>query len=77
MRGINQAVILATGHGAEDEDGVDWIAIARTRQPIVLYMGLRNLESIANQLMCGGLAADTAAAVERLPALERPRQRPL
>jgi uroporphyrin-III C-methyltransferase len=63
MRGINQAVILATGHGAEDEDGVDWIAIARTRQPIVLYMGLRNLESIANQLMCGGLAADTAAAV--------------
>jgi len=63
MRGINQAVILATGHGAEDEDGVDWIAIARTRQPIVLYMGLRNLETIANQLMRGGLAADTAAAV--------------
>jgi uroporphyrin-III C-methyltransferase len=63
MRGINQAVILATGHGAEDEDGVDWTALARTRQPIVLYMGLRNLESIANQLMCGGLAADTAAAV--------------
>jgi siroheme synthase len=49
--------------GAEDEDGVDWTAIARTRQPIVLYMGLRNLESIANQLMHGGLAADTAAAV--------------
>jgi uroporphyrin-III C-methyltransferase len=63
MRGINQAVILATGHGAEDEDGIDWIAIARTRQPIVLYMGLRNLESIASQLMRGGLAADTAAAV--------------
>ena len=63
MRGINQAVILATGHGVEDEDSVDWIAIARTRQPIVLYMGLRNLESIANQLMHGGLAADTAAAV--------------
>ena len=63
MRGINHAVILATGHGAEDEDGIDWIAIARTRQPIVLYMGLRNLASIAQQLMHGGLAADTAAAV--------------
>jgi uroporphyrin-III C-methyltransferase len=63
MRGINQAVILATGHGAEDEDCLDWTALARTRQPIVLYMGLRNLESIANQLMRGGLAADTAAAV--------------
>jgi uroporphyrin-III C-methyltransferase len=63
MRGVNQAVILATGHGAEDEGGIDWIAIARTRQPIVLYMGLRNLESIAQQLIRGGLAADTAAAV--------------
>jgi uroporphyrin-III C-methyltransferase len=63
MRGINQAVILATGHGVEDEDGIDWTAIARTRQPIVLYMGLRNLASIAQQLMRGGLAADTAAAV--------------
>lgn len=63
MRGVNQAVILATGHGAEEEDGVDWSALARTRQPIVLYMGLRNLESIAGRLMRGGLAADTAAAV--------------
>jgi uroporphyrin-III C-methyltransferase len=63
MRGINQAVILATGHGTEGEDGVDWAALARTRQPIVLYMGLRNLESIARQLMRGGLAADTPAAV--------------
>jgi uroporphyrin-III C-methyltransferase len=62
MRGINHAVILATGHGAEAEDGVDWAALARTRQPIVLYMGLRNLESIAHQLMRGGLAADTPAA---------------
>jgi uroporphyrin-III C-methyltransferase len=63
MRGINQAVILVTGHGALDEDGVDWASLARTRQPIVLYMGLRNLESIADQLMRGGLAGETAAAV--------------
>jgi uroporphyrin-III C-methyltransferase len=63
MRGVNQAVILATGHGADDAGGIDWAAIARTRQPIVLYMGLRNLESIASQLLHGGLAADTAAAV--------------
>jgi uroporphyrin-III C-methyltransferase len=62
MRGVNQAVILATGHGAEGEDGVDWAALARTRQPIVLYMGLRNLEFITHQLMRGGLAADTPAA---------------
>jgi uroporphyrin-III C-methyltransferase len=63
MRGVNQAIIFATGHGSDDEGGMDWSALARTRQPIVLYMGLRNLEVIAAELMGGGLAADTPAAV--------------
>jgi len=63
MRGMNQAIILATGHAPDDEDGMDWSALARTRQPIVLYMGLRNLDAIALRLMHGGLAADTPAAV--------------
>ena len=63
MRGVNQAVILATGHGSDDESSVDWAALARTRQPLVIYMGLRNLERIAAELMGGGLAADTPAAV--------------
>jgi len=63
MRGVNQAIILATGHGADDEGRIDWSALARTRQPIVLYMGLRNLETIAAELMRGGLPASTPAAV--------------
>jgi uroporphyrin-III C-methyltransferase len=63
MRGMNQAIILATGHAPDDENGMDWSALARTRQPIVLYMGLRNLSGIAVQLMRGGLAGDTPAAV--------------
>ena len=63
MRGVNQAIILATGHGAEDEDGMDWSALARTRQPIVLYMGLRKIETISIPLMRGGLPADTPCAV--------------
>jgi uroporphyrin-III C-methyltransferase len=62
MRGVNQAIILATGHGAEDECGMDWAALARTRQPIVLYMGMRNLEAIVAELMRGGLAPSTPAA---------------
>jgi uroporphyrin-III C-methyltransferase len=62
MRGVNQAIILATGHGAEDECAMDWAALARTRQPIVLYMGLRNLEAIVAELMRGGLAPSTPAA---------------
>lgn len=63
LRGVNQAVILATGHGADDEDGMDWSALAATRQPIVLYMGLRKIEAISNALMHGGLPAATPCAV--------------
>lgn len=63
MRGVNQAIILATGHGPDEEGTMDWPALARTRQPIVLYMGLRNLESIAPALMRGGLPGSTPAAV--------------
>jgi uroporphyrin-III C-methyltransferase len=63
MRGVNQAIILATGHGSDGEGNMDWTALARTNQTIVLYMGLGNLEAIAASLMRGGLAASTPAAV--------------
>jgi len=63
MRGVNQAIILATGHGSDGEGNMDWTALAHTNQPIVLYMGLGNLEAIAASLMRGGLAASTPAAV--------------
>jgi uroporphyrin-III C-methyltransferase len=63
MRGVNQAIILATGHDPDEEGSLDWSALARTGQPIVLYMGLRNLENIAAALMHGGLPASTPAAV--------------
>jgi uroporphyrin-III C-methyltransferase len=63
MRGVNQAIILATGHDPNEDGNIDWCALARTRQPIVLYMGLRNLDNIAAALMRGGLAPDTPAAV--------------
>jgi uroporphyrin-III C-methyltransferase len=61
VRGINRAVILAAGYGADD-DGVDWAALARTGQPIVLYMAMRNLATIADELMRGGLPPARAAA---------------
>lgn len=63
QRGVNQAIILATGHGSEEEDGMDWAGLAGMGQPIVLYMGLRNLDAIAAALMRGGLSANTPAAV--------------
>ena len=43
LRGVNRAVIFAAGHGA-DED-FDWAPLARTGQPIVLYMVMHNLRA--------------------------------
>lgn len=71
MRGINHAVILATGHAADEEGSVDWEALARTRQPIVVYMALRHLADISAALRRGGLPADTAAAVIGSATLEQ------
>src|SRR6266700_5721639 len=62
LRGINRAVILAAGYGADD-DRLDWSALARTGQPIVLYMAMRNLAKIADELMRGGLPPKTPAAI--------------
>ncbi len=63
FRGINHAVILATGHAAPEVEAPDWAALARSRQPIVLYMAMRNLEAITAELQRGGLSPETPAAV--------------
>ena len=43
VRGLNQAIVLATGHSAEGERdpiaSLDWAALARLGQPIVLLHG--------------------------------------
>jgi uroporphyrin-III C-methyltransferase len=62
MRGVNRAVIFAAGYGAEEPD-VDWAALARTGEPIVLYMPMHHLDVIAGALMRGGVAPATPAAV--------------
>ncbi len=71
LRGSNRAVILAAGHGAEED--FDWAPLARTGQPIVLYMVMQNLAQVAAALMRAGLAAQTPAAV--IASATTPRQR--
>jgi uroporphyrin-III C-methyltransferase len=63
MRGVNQAIVFVTGHCVDAEPGIDWAALARLRQPIVLYMATRTLGSIAGALMAGGLDPRTPSAV--------------
>jgi uroporphyrin-III C-methyltransferase len=71
LRGINRAIIFAAGHGA-DED-FDWAPLARTGQPIVLYMVMHNLERITTALREAGIAASTPAAV--IVSATTPKQR--
>jgi uroporphyrin-III C-methyltransferase len=61
LRGTNRAVIFAAGHGEEEQ--FDWAPLARTGQPIVLYMVMHHLERIAASLMQAGLDGKTPAAV--------------
>jgi len=66
VRGINRAILLASGHGVTDgtiEHDLDWARIARLGQPIVLYMAIARLPAITEALQAGGLPPDTAAAV--------------
>jgi len=73
LRGTNRAVIFAAGHDADEE--FDWAPLARSGQPIVLYMVMHNLERIAAELMTAGLAAQTHAAV--IASATTPKQRVL
>jgi uroporphyrin-III C-methyltransferase len=62
MRGVNGAIILATGFAAADDERPDWEALARTGQPIVIYMGLTHMASTVESLRAGGLPEETPAA---------------
>lgn len=60
-------LVLATGHlqGEEGERTValDWEALARPRQTVVIYMGVGTLPTICAQLIAHGLPGDTPAAL--------------
>lgn len=73
LRGVNRAVIFAAGHGAEED--FDWAPIARTGQPIVLYMVMHNLERIAAAILDVGIPANTPAAA--IVSATTPKQRVL
>ncbi|MEA2423063.1 MAG: uroporphyrinogen methyltransferase / synthase [Thermoleophilaceae bacterium] len=62
------AVALVTGHEdpLKPESALDWPALAAFPGTLVLYMGVRNLPRIAEQLVAGGRpATEPVAVVER------------
>jgi uroporphyrin-III C-methyltransferase len=62
-RDTNHGVILVTGQYAAGNVGLEWGALARTRLPIILYMGMGRLAEITEALMASGVARDLPVAV--------------
>ncbi|HEX2147946.1 MAG TPA: uroporphyrinogen-III C-methyltransferase [Pseudorhizobium sp.] len=73
MRGISRSITLATGHAAGTEDDLDWRALAKLGEPIIVYMGLKMIGQISNLLMEGGMSRQTPVAV--LMAATTPQER--
>ncbi|HEY2480876.1 MAG TPA: uroporphyrinogen-III C-methyltransferase [Caulobacteraceae bacterium] len=63
-RGAAQAVTFVTAHGAGGETSdLDWRALARANQTVVIYMGLTKAAEIAGRLMAAGRAGSTPALI--------------
>jgi uroporphyrin-III C-methyltransferase len=61
-----QSVTFVTGHLKDGSSDLDWQALARSRQTVVIYMGLGGIEEICRQLVNHGMSPDTPIAlVER------------
>ena len=75
-RRAGSSVTFVTGHEEIDKGrpGVNWRGLAQTTDGLVIYMGLHNLRRIAEELMAGGLAADTPAAVIQQGTVRGQRQ---
>jgi uroporphyrin-III C-methyltransferase len=62
-RGAAQAVTFVTGHAAHGDPDLDWTALARPNQTVVIYMGLTTAGLIADRLLAAGRAAATPALI--------------
>jgi uroporphyrin-III C-methyltransferase/precorrin-2 dehydrogenase/sirohydrochlorin ferrochelatase len=70
-----QSLHLITAHCRDDGDTIDWAALADSRQTLAFYMGVGQLESLAQRLQAHGRAADTPFALVENGS--RPEQRVL
>ena len=62
-RDYAQSCLFVTGHRKEDGFEMDWHALTRPRQTVVVYMGLLGLPALCDGLVTHGMPADTPAAV--------------
>jgi uroporphyrin-III C-methyltransferase len=64
-RELSSGVIFLTGHEkpGKEEAAVDWQALAHTRMTLCVYMGVKKIAHIAQQLVTGGLPKQTPVAI--------------
>lgn len=64
-RDVNQSVTFVTGHdqSGETPSSLNWTAIAQGSQVIVIYMGMKHVDRIANALLDAGRPTDEPCAV--------------
>ena len=62
-RDYAQSCVFVTGHLQDGTMNLDWPALARPRQTVVVYMGLLGLPVLCQRLVAHGLPASTPAAI--------------
>jgi uroporphyrin-III C-methyltransferase/precorrin-2 dehydrogenase/sirohydrochlorin ferrochelatase len=72
-RDYAQSCVFVTGHSQDSSMDLDWPALARPRQTIVVYMGLPGLPELCAKLVEHGLPPRTHAAVVQQGTLSTQR----
>jgi uroporphyrin-III C-methyltransferase/precorrin-2 dehydrogenase/sirohydrochlorin ferrochelatase len=72
-RDFAQAVLFVTGHLKDGSLNLDWEALVRPHQTVVIYMGLGSLQEICSELMRHGMSGAMPAAVIERGTTDRQR----
>jgi uroporphyrin-III C-methyltransferase/precorrin-2 dehydrogenase/sirohydrochlorin ferrochelatase len=65
--------VLVTGHLKDGTLDLNWDVMARPKQTVVIYMGVRGLAQLCEQLIAHGLERETPAALVEKATLENQR----
>jgi uroporphyrin-III C-methyltransferase/precorrin-2 dehydrogenase/sirohydrochlorin ferrochelatase len=72
-RDYAQACLFITGHLKDGSLDLDWVAMSRPRQTVVIYMGLVGLKEICEKLIEHGVSAGMPVAVVQQGTTQRQR----
>ena len=62
-RNLARTLVFVSGHTTAGEVELDWPTLTRPGQTVVVYMGIKALESLCRRLIAHGLAPGTPAAI--------------